>query len=122
MITATIRRDGGGWDARFVNEAARQVHASILRGVRGARHVPAPRSGPDVHLDEPELTVTTDYVTARALFVSQDLAKLMESFMMGKILVTGDVTRLLAWAPPTEPDQVELANEIAARLEAITAS
>lgn len=72
-------------------------------------------------LDEPELTVTTDYATARALFVSQDLGKIMESFLGGKILVTGDVTRLLAWTPPTDPEQIELATEIAGRLEAMTA-
>lgn len=57
VLTATIRQDGNGWDARFVNEAARQVHSSILRGVTGARHIPASRSGHDVQLDEPALVV-----------------------------------------------------------------
>lgn len=71
-------------------------------------------------LDDPELTVTTDYVTAQALFVSQDTNKIMESFMMGKILVTGDVARLLSLAPPTDPDQIALASQVAARLAAIT--
>lgn len=55
IITAAIRRDGGGWDARFVNEAARQVHASILRGITSARHIPAERSRHDIQLDEPGL-------------------------------------------------------------------
>lgn len=71
-------------------------------------------------LDEPELTVTTDYGTAHALFVSQDTSKIMESFMMGKILVTGDVTRILSLTPPTDPEQIALGNEVAARLAAIT--
>jgi pimeloyl-ACP methyl ester carboxylesterase len=55
VITAAIRPDGGGWDARFVNEAARQLHASILRGVTSGRHIPAERSGHDVQLDQPGL-------------------------------------------------------------------
>ena len=55
VITAAIRQDGGGWDARFVNEAARQLHASILRGVTSGRHIPAERSGHDVQLDQPGL-------------------------------------------------------------------
>jgi len=55
VITATRRREGGGWDARFLNEAARRVHASILRGVRSARHVPASGSGHDVPFEAPDL-------------------------------------------------------------------
>lgn len=77
------------------------------------------------HIDDPELTVTTDYATARALFVDRDPAKAMESFMLGKILVTGDVAKLMTFAsapPPTDADQLALANEIAGRLSDITAS
>ena len=77
------------------------------------------------HLDDPELTVKTDYDTAHALFVDRDPAKAMEAFMLGKILVTGDVGKVMGFAsspPPTEPDQIALANEIASRLSAITAS
>ena len=55
IITPALRRDGGGWDARFLNEAARYVHASILQGITAARHIPAPGSGPNVHLDDPRL-------------------------------------------------------------------
>ena len=71
-------------------------------------------------LDEPELTVTTDYGTAQALFVGQDMNKIMESFMTGKILITGDVTRILTLTPPTDPEQIALGNEVGARLSAIT--
>ena len=77
------------------------------------------------HLPDPELTVTTDYETAFALFVDRDPAKVMESFLMGKILITGDVAKVMAFAaepPPAEADDIEMANEIAARLSAITAS
>ena len=72
-------------------------------------------------LEDAELTVTTDYETARAIFVAQDVAKIMESFMMGKILVVGDMTQLLSLTPPTDPDHLALAGEIVARLERITA-
>lgn len=55
VLTAAIRPDGDGYDARFLSEAAREVHASLLRGVALGRHIPAARSGHDVHLDEPDL-------------------------------------------------------------------
>jgi pimeloyl-ACP methyl ester carboxylesterase len=55
VITATERRDGDGWDARFLNEAARRVHASVLRGVRVARHMPAAGSGHEVPSEAPHL-------------------------------------------------------------------
>ena len=77
------------------------------------------------HLDDPELTVTTDYDTARALFVERDPAKAMEAFMLGKILVTGAVEKVMGFAaapPPTDPEQIALANEVAQRLAEITAS
>lgn len=76
------------------------------------------------HLDDPEVTVTTDYETAFALFVDRDPAKVMESFLMGKILITGDVAKVMGFAgaePPTDPEEIELAKEIASRLAAITA-
>ena len=72
-------------------------------------------------LDEPELTIRLDYATAEALFVTQDVQKLMEAFLAGKILVTGDVSKILMLTPPTDPEQIELATEIAARLDDITA-
>ena len=77
------------------------------------------------HIPDPELTVTTDYETAFALFVDRDPAKVMESFLMGKILITGDVAKVMAFAaepPPADEADIEIANEIAARLSAITAS
>jgi len=73
-------------------------------------------------LDDAELTITIDYVTAQALFVKQDLSAVMEAFFRGQILVTGDVGRILSLAPPTDPDQLALAAEISKRLDAITSS
>lgn len=58
VLTATRRRNGDGWDARFLNEAARQVHASIVRGIPGGRHVPAGGSGSAVHVDAPDLVAS----------------------------------------------------------------
>lgn len=58
-------------------------------------------SGGDViiengHLDNPELTVTVDYATAKAAFVNRDPQAVMQAFFAGKILVDGDVSRLMA--------------------------
>ena len=47
------------------------------------------------HLDEPDLTLTVDYETAKAAFVTRDQAALMQAFFSGKILVEGDVSKLL---------------------------
>lgn len=55
VITATERERGPGWNTRFLAEAARRVHSSILRGVRTARHIPATGSGHNVPLEAPEL-------------------------------------------------------------------
>jgi pimeloyl-ACP methyl ester carboxylesterase len=58
VITAMVRQDGDGFDARFLQEAARRVHASILHGVRQARHVPADGSGHDVPSAAPDLVAS----------------------------------------------------------------
>lgn len=50
----------------------------------------------DGHLDDPELTVTVDYATAKAAFVERDPQAVMQAFFAGKILVEGDVSRLMA--------------------------
>lgn len=57
VITATEREVGNGlgWNERFLSEAARTVHASILRGVRTGRHLPATGSGHQVHVEAHEL-------------------------------------------------------------------
>lgn len=55
VITAGVRRDGDGWDARFLDEAARQVHESILRGAVFGRHIPAEHSTYEVPRHEPGL-------------------------------------------------------------------
>jgi hypothetical protein len=74
------------------------------------------------HVPSPDLTVTVDYGTARAAFVTQDLQALMQSFLGGKILVEGDVTKLLALqTPPRDPEAAALAAEVGRRIREITA-
>jgi putative sterol carrier protein len=77
------------------------------------------------HLDDPDVTVTVDYVTAKALFVDQDMSIAMQAFMSGKIRVDGDLAKLLALqAAGTQalPDGAESqAQLVAAELKAITA-
>ena len=72
-------------------------------------------------LQDPELTIRLDYDTAHALFITQDTQKLMEAFFGGKILVTGDVSKILTLTPSTDPEVLALGVEISARLGAITA-
>ncbi len=47
-------------------------------------------------LDEPDVTLTTDYATAKAMVVDQDPAVVMQSFMAGRITVQGDMMKLMA--------------------------
>ena len=61
----------------------------------------------DGHLDRPDLTVTVDYETAKAAFVTRNQEALMRAFFEGRILVEGDVSRLMALqSAPTEIDPV----------------
>jgi len=68
-------------------------------------------------LDAPEVTVTTDYETARKLFVDQDQAAGMQAFMAGKIKVQGDMTKLMMMNA-AQPD--EAAKAVAAEIKEIT--
>lgn len=47
------------------------------------------------HLPEPDVTVSLDYDTARSLFVTGDVQAAMQAFLMGRIKVDGDLTKLL---------------------------
>ncbi len=70
------------------------------------------------HLDEPELTLTVDYPTAFAAFVTRDVGTVMQAFMGGKILVEGDASKLLQLQAQNPTDD---ALEMYARLDALTA-
>ena len=48
------------------------------------------------HLDQPDVTVTLDYETAKAMMVDADPQAGMQAFMAGKIKLQGDMTKALA--------------------------
>lgn len=76
------------------------------------------------HVGDPEVTVTTDYTTSRALLVEQDPTAAMQAFMGGKIRVQGDLTKLMALQAQqsgADPAAVELAREVAGRIRDMTA-
>jgi hypothetical protein len=70
-------------------------------------------------IEESDLTVTTDYETARKLFVEQDPTASMQAFMAGRIKVEGDITRLMVMQ--TSLPQTDKTEAVAAEIKAITA-
>jgi putative sterol carrier protein len=69
-------------------------------------------------LDSPDLTVTTDYATAKAITVDGDAQQAMQAFMQGKVKVQGDMSKLmLLQQQPADPAQ----DEIQAKVKEITA-
>ncbi|MCP3993229.1 MAG: SCP2 sterol-binding domain-containing protein [Actinomycetia bacterium] len=58
------------------------------------------------HLAKPDLTITIDYATAKAAFVTRDQQAVMVAFFSGRIFVDGDASKLLALqaTQPDEPD------------------
>ncbi len=67
-------------------------------------------------LEAPDVTITTDYATAKKLFVDQDQAAAMQAFMGGKIKVQGDMMKMMALqtAMPTDEASKTIADEIKA--------
>ena len=70
------------------------------------------------HLESADVTVTTDYVTARNIFVEQDPNFTMQAFMSGKIKVEGDMLKMMALQGSMP--QNELAKTIAEEIKTIT--
>jgi putative sterol carrier protein len=70
------------------------------------------------HLESPEITVTTDWETARKIFVEQDQAAGMQAFMSGKVKVQGDMMKMMQMnAVPAD----DFAKKMAAEVKALTA-
>ena len=69
------------------------------------------------HLENPDLTVTLDYATAKAILVDGNPQAGMQAFMAGKIKVQGDITKLMAMQQGA-PD--ESATAVAERIKEIT--
>ena len=70
------------------------------------------------HLEKVDATLTTDYATARAIFVEQDPQKVMEAFLTGKVKVEGDILKLMAIQ--TAMPQTELGLVVAEEIRLIT--
>ncbi len=65
------------------------------------------------HLEAPELTVTLPYEVAQAILVEGNPQAGMQAFMSGKIVVTGDMTKLMAMQNgAVDPVQLEIAGRI----------
>ena len=71
-------------------------------------------------LDDADATITTDYATAKALFVDQDPAAGMQAFMAGKVKVQGDMMKLMAMQTALPND--DTAQQVADEIKAITTS
>jgi putative sterol carrier protein len=69
------------------------------------------------HLPDPDVTVTVDYATAKAIFVDGNPQAGMQAFMAGKIKVQGDMTKMMAMQSGA-PDAT--ATELAQRISDIT--
>ena len=57
-------------------------------------------------LEGADATVTTDYTTAKALFVDGDQAVAMQAFMSGKIKVQGDMMKIMAMQTAMPNDEI----------------
>ena len=65
------------------------------------------------HVEAPDLTVTVDYETAKAILVDGDAQAAMQAFMSGRIKIDGDMTLLLALQnTPVDPAHQELAARV----------
>jgi putative sterol carrier protein len=64
-------------------------------------------------LENPDLTVTVDWTTAKAIFVEQNPQAGMQAFMAGKVKVQGDMTKLMAMQQSTpDPSAQAIADKI----------
>lgn len=70
------------------------------------------------HIENPDLTVTLDYETAKALIVDNNPQAGMQAFMAGKVKVQGDMTKLMAMQQTGGND--EMAAKVAAAIQEIT--
>lgn len=70
-------------------------------------------------LADADATVTTDYATAKAIFVNQDQAAGMQAFMSGKIKVVGDMMKVMGMQ--TAIPQTDITKIVAEEIKGITA-
>ena len=74
------------------------------------------------HLDEPDVTLTMGYDTAKAQIVHQDQQAVMQAFMGGRIKIEGDMSKVMALAAGASgsPEAQVVARQIAEEIQAIT--
>lgn len=70
-------------------------------------------------LADADATVTTDYDTARKIFVEQDQQAAMQAFMSGRIKVVGDIMKVMGMQ--TAVPQTDITQMVAAEIRSITA-
>lgn len=73
------------------------------------------------HLEGPDVTVTLDYETAKAIFVDGTLEAGMKAFMDGKVRVQGDMAKLISALQQVAPPDPAAVNQAQARIREITA-
>ncbi len=115
-------------------EAAAGVPASTVRMNQVITEVPFGSGRLDAHLDtssgalemetghleNPDVTVTLDYETAKAIFVDGTLDAGMKAFMEGKVRVQGDMAKLIAALQQLAPPDPDAVNQAQARIRDIT--
>jgi hypothetical protein len=69
------------------------------------------------HLDSPDLSVTVNWVTAKALLVDGNPHAAMGAFMEGKVRIEGDVAKLMSFQSGVVDSSTQQA---AARIRALT--
>jgi hypothetical protein len=70
------------------------------------------------HVTDADLTLTTDYLTAKDIFMSGNPQAGMQAFMDGKVKLQGDLTKLMAaQVAGTGPGAPGLAQELSAITE-----
>ncbi|MDQ3898121.1 MAG: SCP2 sterol-binding domain-containing protein [Actinomycetota bacterium] len=72
------------------------------------------------HLENPDVTVTLDYETAKAIFVDGTLEAGMKAFMEGKVRVQGDMAKLIAGLQQLAPPDEGAVDQAQARIREIT--
>lgn len=84
-------------------------------------HVDTSSGEPDIergHLENPDVTVTLDYDTAKAMLVEGNGQAAMSAFMAGKVRVDGDMTKLMGLQGSGALGDTD---QLAARIREITA-
>jgi hypothetical protein len=72
------------------------------------------------HLEEPDVSMTLDYETAKAIFVDGTREAAMQAFMAGRIRVQGDLTKLIIAMQDQNAPITPGAGEMTRRIQAIT--